>query len=103
FLFVLGVGVAVLTTFYMFRLVLVTFHGNHRSKPAEHAHESPRVMTVPLIILAVLSTFAGLWGLDAFVAKLLPSLHAIEYHGVIAAILHPINHAPMPALFGLLA
>jgi NADH-quinone oxidoreductase subunit L len=102
-LFVLGVGVAVLTTFYMFRLVLVTFHGGHRSEHAEHAHESPRVMTVPLLVLAVPSLLAGLWGLDAFVANLLPSAHPVEFHGMIAAILHPINHAPLAASFGLLA
>jgi len=101
-LFALGVGVAMLTTFYMFRLVFVVFQGGHRSKHSEHAHESPRVMTVPLMFLAIPSALAGLWGIDAFVNKLLPATHAIEYHGWFNAILEPINHAPM-AVFGLLA
>ena len=102
-LFVLGVGIAALTTFYMFRLVLVTFYGGHRSEHAAHAHESPRVMTVPLILLAIPSLLAGLWGLDAFVGHQFPSEHPLEYHGWINAVLEPINHAPLAAAFGLLA
>ncbi len=102
-LFALGVGVAVLTTFYMFRLVFVTFYGGPRSEHAEHAHESPRVMTVPLILLAIPSLLAGLWGLDAFIGRQFPSGHPVEYHGWLNAILEPINHAPLAASFGLLA
>ena len=41
---------AMLTTFYMFRLVLVAFTGRVRSHAVDHAHESPRVMTVPLLL-----------------------------------------------------
>jgi len=49
-----------LTTFYMFRAVFLTFHGEPRDHHAyDHAHESPPVMTVPLIRLAVLSVTAG--------------------------------------------
>ena len=102
-LFVLGVGVAVLTTFYMLRLVLVTFYGEHRSEHAGHAHESPRVMTVPLILLAIPSLLAGVWGIDAFAASALPTAHRLEYHGWINAVLEPVNHAPLAAMFGLLA
>ncbi|HDQ26733.1 MAG TPA: NADH-quinone oxidoreductase subunit L [bacterium] len=51
---------AFLTAFYMFRLYLLTFAGKPRDERAyAHAHESPAVMTVPLIILAVLSVSAG--------------------------------------------
>jgi NADH-quinone oxidoreductase subunit L len=54
----LGFTVAAMTAFYMFRLVIVTFHGSPRNKEKyDHAHESPRVMTYPLILLAVLSIF----------------------------------------------
>jgi len=102
-LFVLGVGVAVLTTFYMFRLVIVTFWGEPKSDAAEQAHESPKVMTVPLMLLAFPSTFVGLFGLDAFLSQQLPVSHPIEYHGMFAAILEPINHSPLAASFGLLA
>jgi NADH-quinone oxidoreductase subunit L len=58
FIPVIGFSVALMTAFYMFRLVLITFHGEPRNKEKyEHAHESPKVMTIPLIILAGLSVF----------------------------------------------
>lgn len=54
----LGFTVALLTAFYMFRIVILTFHGEPRNKEKyDHAHESPNVMIVPLIILATLSVF----------------------------------------------
>ncbi|HVN47338.1 MAG TPA: NADH-quinone oxidoreductase subunit L [Bacteroidota bacterium] len=55
---VIGFFVAGLTAFYMFRLVILTFFGEHKDKTRSDAiHESPRVMTIPLIIFAVLSFF----------------------------------------------
>jgi NADH-quinone oxidoreductase subunit L len=48
-----------LTAFYMFRLWFVTFTGRPRTEAAAHAHESPLVMTVPLLLLAVLAVVAG--------------------------------------------
>lgn len=52
--FVLGMGSAVLTAFYMFRLIFLTFFGTPRDeKIYGHAHESPLLATVPLCILAV--------------------------------------------------
>jgi len=56
---IVGFLVAGLTAFYMFRVVILTFFGEHKdARRAAHLHESPAVMTVPLIILAVLSFFA---------------------------------------------
>jgi NADH-quinone oxidoreductase subunit L len=56
-LYWLATGVAFLTAFYMFRLYFLTFEG---SEPAHgHPHESPATMTIPLIVLAVLSLSAG--------------------------------------------
>jgi NADH-quinone oxidoreductase subunit L len=53
-----GFFVAMLTAFYMFRLVILTFHGKPKDHHAyEHAHESPLLMTMPLVILTVLSVF----------------------------------------------
>jgi NADH-quinone oxidoreductase subunit L len=52
-------AVTFLTAFYMSRLFVVAFLGEARSDHATHAHESPRVMTVPLIILAVPACIAG--------------------------------------------
>jgi len=57
-LFGVGVFAAALTTFYTFRLFFVVFFGKEKSPAAAHAHESPWVMTLPLIALAVFS-FAG--------------------------------------------
>ncbi len=64
FLFVLGVLVAVLTTFYMFRLLFVVFLGANRSAEAEHAQDAPGIMTWPLFLLAIPSALAGFWGID---------------------------------------
>ena len=49
----IAVLTAGLTSFYMFRLLAVVFLGTPRSDHAEHAHESPAVMVVPLILLAI--------------------------------------------------
>jgi len=55
---VVGFFVAMLTAFYMFRLVILTFHGEPRDvHKFEHAHESPATMLIPLITLAILSFF----------------------------------------------
>ena len=51
-----GAGV---TAFYMTRLMLMTFFGQKRWQPGVHPHESPKVMTVPLIVLAALSVVSG--------------------------------------------
>ena len=51
-----GFGAALITAFYMFRLIFLTFFGNPRNeKIYTHIHESPRAMTIPLIVLSVLS------------------------------------------------
>src|SRR6266849_1266575 len=60
-LWLLGLVTAGLTSFYMFRLIFVTFHGESRvaSEKEHHIHESPPVMTIPLIVLAVFSIICG--------------------------------------------
>ena len=63
FAWIMGMAAAVMTTFYSFRLVFMTFHG----KPADqhsydHAKESPWVMRAPLIVLAIGAVFAGMLG-----------------------------------------
>jgi len=60
-----GTLVAGLTAFYMFRMYFVVFQGESRMDPhvEEHAHESPRAMAVPLMILAVLSIIGGYVGI----------------------------------------
>lgn len=59
----IGAFTALLTAFYMFRLVYLTFYGNERFGHEKHPHESPGIMTIPLIILAVLSAIGGFIGI----------------------------------------
>jgi NADH-quinone oxidoreductase subunit L len=66
-LWLLGAVTALLTAFYMFRLINLTFFGRSRvpKEVDHHVHESPRVMTVPLVVLAVLSVIGGWVGIPA--------------------------------------
>jgi NADH-quinone oxidoreductase subunit L len=61
-----GLIAVVLTAFYMTRLVAETFFGRARSTTADHAHESPATMTVPLGLLAVGSVLLGFLGTPAY-------------------------------------
>jgi len=54
------------TSFFMLRMILVAFGGNPRGDGAKHAHEGPPVMVVPMLILAVLAVFSGLFPVEAF-------------------------------------
>ncbi|MBV5348210.1 NADH-quinone oxidoreductase subunit L, partial [bacterium] len=63
-LYVLALGTALITCFYMFRLLYLVFFGKQRMADA-HPHESPKVMTVPLMILSVLSVFGGFLNIPA--------------------------------------
>ena len=64
-LWALGAGAALMTAFYMFRAVFMTFHGESRvdEEVAKHLHESPSIMTNPLVILAILSAIGGFVGI----------------------------------------
>jgi len=59
----IGAITALLTAFYMFRLVYLTFYGKERFEREKPPHESPNVMTIPLIILAALSAIGGFIGI----------------------------------------
>ena len=65
-LWVAALLTAGLTAFYMFRLLSLTFFGAYRGTPeqAAHIHESPRTMTIPLIVLAALSVLGGYVGFE---------------------------------------
>lgn len=83
---------ALLTAFYMFRLLFITFSGKFRGteEQAHHLHESPALMTVPLIILAVLSFAGGFIGIpevfasggDRITGFLSPVIEKQELHDV---------------------
>lgn len=63
-LWVIGVIGAMLTAFYMFRMLFLTFWGSFRGtkEQEKHLHESPKSMTIPLVVLAIFSVFGGLIG-----------------------------------------
>jgi len=67
-LWLVGIVTAFMTAFYSFRAVFVPFWGQSRldKKIAHHVHESPRVMIVPLVLLAVLAFLGGYMGLPHF-------------------------------------
>ncbi len=99
-LFLLGVAVAALTTFYMFRLVFVAFLGSERTEAAGHAHESPWVMIWPLRVLAVFSSIGGVIGAEALFGGFYEQ--GVEHpHGVTGQLFYPFAHAPVAALIGL--
>ena len=102
-LFALGVFVAALTAFYMFRLLFVVFFGPAKSAEAGHAHESPKAMTTPLIILAVFSVIGGFIGIDAFVGKMFSGEHGGHEVSWIDSLLQPFGHNLLAAMFGILA
>jgi len=106
-LFSVAVFVAVLTTFYMFRLFFVALVGASRTKEAGHAHESPGVMLWPLRILAVLAIFGGVMGIgEVFNRQFASSEHAaVEEHTLtfLQRLAEPFIHAPDAAGFGLAA
>jgi NADH-quinone oxidoreductase subunit L len=81
----IGIVVAVLTAFYMFRLIGLTFWGESRVDPAvePHIHESPPVMTTPLWILAIPSIFLG-------IVLSLPGPPLGTGTGLLAGWLHPV-------------
>lgn len=64
-LWVLGVAGAAMTTFYMFRLYFLVFYGSFRGTQEQehHLHESPKSMTLPLVVLAALSVIGGFIGI----------------------------------------
>jgi NADH-quinone oxidoreductase subunit L len=69
--YVLGVLTSLMTAFYMFRMYFLTFHGSFRGTDEQyhHVHESPVAMTMPLVILALLSIVGGWIGIPAVFAE----------------------------------
>ncbi len=79
---ILGLITALLTAFYSFRLIFVTFWGESRVDPkhAGHIHEPSSTMTIPLIILAVLSIVTGFIGIPEFLAPVLSGSPGGTHH-----------------------
>ncbi|MDN5853513.1 MAG: NADH-quinone oxidoreductase subunit L, partial [Actinomycetia bacterium] len=74
---VLGAGV---TAFYMTRLMIMTFVSEKRWREEVHPHESPRVMTVPLIVLAALSVLGGALAIGGWIGDWLEPVVGHEEH-----------------------
>jgi NADH-quinone oxidoreductase subunit L len=74
FAFWMGIAAALMTAFYSWRLLFLSFHGESRAdeKTLAHVHESPRSMTIPLIILAIGAVFAGMAGYESMVGEFSP-------------------------------
>lgn len=91
-LWAIGAITALLTAVYMTRMMVMTFWGSERfDKAHHHPHESPKTMTIPLIVLAVLSTVGGFIG----VPYALSSLATHDDINVIEHTLAPVvAHAP---------
>ena len=70
--FWLGIAAAFMTAFYSWRLLFMTFHGSPRAdaETMSHVHESPKVMLIPLMVLALGALFAGILGYSFFVGDL---------------------------------
>ncbi len=94
-----GVFTALLTSIYSWRLIFKTFHGNYNNSDIalDKMHESPLIMIIPLIILAIGAIFAGLLFKDLFIG------HEISYEfwGSSIKFLEPLskNHPPTWFLF----
>jgi NADH-quinone oxidoreductase subunit L len=96
-LFVLAMITVLMTAFYMFRVIFLTFGGEYRGEGKPH--ESPSVMTMPMVVLAVLAAVSGLWNVtgqfDAFMG------HG-ETHNFIQGFFGILTH-PLPLISLILA
>ena len=93
-MWILGVLGSIMTSFYMFRLLFLTFFGDFRGthEQAHHLHESPASMTVPLAVLAVLSVVGGFMNVP----------HVLGGHSALATFMEPLFEGAKranPALF----
>jgi NADH-quinone oxidoreductase subunit L len=88
-LWVVGVIGALMTAFYSFRLIYLTFYGKSRMDHdvEHHVHESPKIMTVPLMILAFFSLTVGLIGIPGAIIS-----HANLFAEFLAPVFPPAHH-----------
>jgi NADH-quinone oxidoreductase subunit L len=99
FLFAVGVFVALLTTFYMFRLIFVVFFGKLHASHGEHPVKS-RAIAYPLVLLAVAAVAGGFMGIRQFITpQFVPGATATP----VFAPLEPFEAAPFASMLGLAA
>ena len=97
-LFGVAVFVAGLTAFYTFRLFFVVFFGKEKTDHAKHAHESPLIITAPLVILAIFATIGGFIGITNNYGSQFAADH--ESLSFVQQFLEPLK-TPMPMLVGI--
>lgn len=101
---ILGMLAALMTAYYMFRLFWVTFHGQYRGGHDKHPHESPALMTFPLVVLAILSLIGGLIGIP----EIMGGNHALHHFlspvlirsTAAQAMVHEVSHTAEWMLMG---
>jgi len=102
-LFYLAMITVFMTAFYMFRAVFMTFGGEYRGGSPEahgsHPHESPNVIVMPMVVLAVLSVFSGLWNVTGHFGAFMG--HG-GTHGFWEGLFHPFTQ-PLPWISLILA
>ena len=101
-LFFLGASASFLTAVYTFRMIFLTFFGKTRMETERHSHvhESPRVMTIPLIILAVGAIGAGIVGIPPEHGLIHNYLHDTFLSAELAGLVHKPSTAFVLALMG---
>jgi len=97
-LFAVAVFVAGLTAFYTFRLFFVVFFGKEKTDHAKHAHESPLIITAPLVILAIFAAIGGFIGITNNYGSQFAAEH--ETLSLTQQLLEPL-HTPVPMLVGI--
>ena len=97
-LFAVAVFVAGLTAFYTFRLFFVVFFGKEKTDHAKHAHESPLIITAPLVILAIFATIGGFIGITNNYGSQFATDH--ETLSLVQQFLEPLK-TPVPMLIGI--
>jgi NADH-quinone oxidoreductase subunit L len=102
-LFGLALFAALLTAYYMFRLLFLTFHGSFRgtTEQEHHLHESPKAMTIPLVVLAILAAIGGFAGVPEVFAKGMNHIANFLSPVVKDAVHEPISHSTEYALMAL--
>ncbi|MBU2573830.1 MAG: NADH-quinone oxidoreductase subunit L [Elusimicrobia bacterium] len=99
YLYAVGAVAAAMTAFYMARALVMTFHGEPKDmKKYDHAHESPPVMTGPLILLAAASVVSG-WALSRH--EIFERL--VNFEGVLPFELHHVSHGAVALYAGTVA
>jgi len=96
--YVMTVVAALMTSFYSWRLIFLTFHGKTRAPSAviKHVHESPQVMLIPLYVLAAGALFAGIVFHGTFISEAMGEFwKGSVFNGAANHIIEELHHVPV--------